>query len=88
MTEKLFTGTLNHNQNKNFYIVKLGFTGVYIFLFFAEAVLTCAHNLCFEQKKEKKYHFFIKNYNFYCREIMQHIAWTCLRNVTSSYYFA
>ena len=46
-----------------FYIVKLGFTGVYIiFLIFArihrlwvlgEAVLTSTHNLCFEQKYEK-----------------------------------
>ena len=44
----------------HFYIVKLGFTGVYIiFLIFAqkhrlwvlsEAVLTSTHNLCFEQK--------------------------------------
>ena len=34
------------------YIVKLGFTGVYIFLYFCltEAVLTCIQNLCFEQK--------------------------------------
>ena len=43
----------------HFYIVKLGFTGVYIFLTFAlkhtlwvldEAVLTCSHNPYFEQK--------------------------------------
>ena len=48
-------------------MVKLGFTGAYIsFLIFAqkhrlwvlirtafEAVLTCTHNLCFEQKYEK-----------------------------------
>ena len=44
----------------HFYIVKLGFTGVYYFLSLAhkhrswalvsEAVLTCTHNLCFEQK--------------------------------------
>ena len=31
------------------YIVKLGFTGVDII--FSEAVLTCTHDLCFEQKK-------------------------------------
>ena len=47
----------------HFYIVKLGFTGVYFFLIFApkhrlwvlvtEAVLTCTHNQCFEQKYEK-----------------------------------
>ena len=46
----------------HFYIVKLGFAGVYLFFLFllqnidcgysldAEAVLTCTHNLCFEQK--------------------------------------
>ena len=48
----------------HFYIVKLGFAGVYLFFLFllqnidcgylfnrlSEAVLTCTHNLCFEQK--------------------------------------
>ena len=36
----------------HFYIVKLEFTGVYIFPYFclSEAVLTCTHELCFEQK--------------------------------------
>ena len=45
----------------HFYIVKMGFTGVYIFFLFllqnidygyrfTEAVLTCTHNQCFEQK--------------------------------------
>ena len=58
-----------------FYIVKLGFTGVYIiFLFFllknidcgtrlnrlVEAVLTSTHNLCFEQKYEKYQIFYLK----------------------------
>ena len=47
----------------HFYIVKLGFTGVYIFSYFAlnidcgyscEAVLTCTLNLCFEQKILRK----------------------------------
>ena len=52
----------------HFYIVKLGFTGIYIIFFIsaqqyrllvlvrtasAEAVLTSTHNLCFEQKNEK-----------------------------------
>ena len=47
-----------HTHKPHFYIVKLGFTGVYIIvLFFALknrlwvliwAVLTCTHNLCFE----------------------------------------
>ena len=57
----------------HFYIVKLGFTGVYIiFLTSAqnidcgyllelprEAVLTSTHNLCFEQKYEKNIGLFI-----------------------------
>ena len=50
----------------HFYIVKLGYAGVYLFFLFlfktidcgyslepprrGEAVLTCTHNLCFEQK--------------------------------------
>ena len=53
----------------HFYIVKLGFTGVYIIFLFllqnidcgytlepphlTEAVLKCTHNPCFEQKKKK-----------------------------------
>ena len=46
----------------HFYLVKLGFIGVYFFLTFAlkrrlwvlvtTAVLTCTHDLCFEQKKK------------------------------------
>ena len=55
----------NFDPLEHFYIEKLGFTGVYIiFLIFAqnidceyslaEAVLTSTHNLCFEQKYEKK----------------------------------
>ena len=62
-----------------FYIVKLGFTGVYIiFLISAqnidcgyslepplrEAVLTNTHNLCFEQKYEKYLNFCLKIFNF------------------------
>ena len=44
----------------HFYIVKLGFTGVYIiFLISAEAILTSTHNLCFQQKYEKLSKFFI-----------------------------
>ena len=34
----------------HFYIVKLGFTGVHTFSYICEAVLTCTHDLCFEQK--------------------------------------
>ena len=36
----------------HFYIVKLENAGVYLFflILLGEAVLTCTHNLCFEQK--------------------------------------
>ena len=58
----------------HFYIVKLGFTGEYVFFFFIsaqnincgyslepprEAVLTGTHNLCFEQKYEKFQSFYL-----------------------------
>ena len=49
----------------NFYIVKLGFTGIYInFLISAEAVLTSTHNLCFEQKYVKYQSFLSENFQF------------------------
>ena len=62
------------------YIVKLGFTGVYIiFLISAQkhrlwvlvrtprraAVLTSTHNLCFEQKYEKYQNFNLKTFSFW-----------------------
>ena len=64
----------------HFYIVKLGFTGVYIcFLIsaqnvdygyslepFAKAVLTSTHNLCFKQKyKNKNQSFLSQNFHFW-----------------------
>ena len=59
----------------HFYIVKLGFTGVYIiFLISAqnidcgyslEAVLTRTHNLCFEQKYEKYLNCLSENFQFF-----------------------
>ena len=59
----------------HFYIVKLGFTGVYIiFLISAqkhrlwvlcEAVQTSTHNLCFEQKYEKYLNFLSENFQFF-----------------------
>ena len=62
----------------HFYIVKLGFTGVYIIFLIsaqniycgyslellAEAVLTSTHNLCFEQKYEKYQRFLSENFQF------------------------
>ena len=63
----------------HFYIVKLGFTGVYIiFLISAqkhrlsvlEAVLTSTHNLCFEQKYEKILEFFTWKFSVFGGEIL------------------
>ena len=60
----------------HFYIIKLGFTGVYIiFLISAQkrrlwvivrtaSVLTSTHNLCFEQKYEKYLRFLAENFQF------------------------
>ena len=50
----------------NFYIVKHGFTGLYIiFLISAQqAVLTSTHNPCFEQKHEKYQNFLSENFHF------------------------
>ena len=51
----------------HFYIVELGFTGVYtIFLISAQgkAVLTSTHNLCFEQKYEQYLSFLSENFHF------------------------
>ena len=54
----------------HFYIVKLGFTGVYIiFLITGEAVLTSTHNLCFEQKYEKISEFLSEHFHFLGSEI-------------------
>ena len=46
----------------------------------SEAVLTCTHNLCFEQKYENSKNNSIKNCNFYSREKSLYIAWACFRN--------
>ena len=60
----------------HFYIVKLGFRGVYIIFLIsaqkhrlwvpAEAVLTSTHNLCYEQKYEKYQIFYLKTFSFWC----------------------
>ena len=63
------------------YIVKPGvYSGIHFFLFLlqnidcgsslepphlTEAVLTCTHDLCFEQKYEKYHNFSSKNYHFF-----------------------
>ena len=46
----------------------------------SEAVLTCTHNQCFEQKKEKHHNFSFENDLFYSREKLQYITWACFRN--------
>ena len=73
----------------HFYIVKLGFKGVYIiFLISAqnidcgyslepprlgEAVLTSTHNLCFERKNEKISDFFSENLHFLVVKFSVHL---------------
>ena len=64
----------------HFYIVKLGFTGVYIIFVIStqkhrlwvpvdEAVLTSTHNLCFEQKYEKYQMFLSEKLPFFAGKI-------------------
>ena len=82
----------NTPLHPTFNIVKLGFTGAF-FLFLlqnidcgyslnrlTEAVLTCTHHLCFEQKLEKHHNFSSENYLFLGREKLLYITWTCFRN--------
>ena len=64
-----------HPLTPHFYIVKLGFTGVYIIFLFLLQNIGCGysleprtHNLCFEQKNETLQKNYIENYHFYCRE--------------------
>ena len=70
----------------NFYIVRLGFTGEYIYCFIfalkhrlwvlSEAVLTCTHDLRFEQKQEEKYpKLSTENCHFYSYENPSLLHW-------------
>ena len=69
----------------HFYIVKLGFTGVYIsFLLLDEAVLTSTHNLCFEQKYEKYQNFLSENFPIYGGKIFSILEPACFRNRLST----
>ena len=71
-----------------FYIVKVRFTGVFIIFFYfcsktyiaGEAVLTCIHNICFEQKYEHSKTISTENCPFYSSEKTLYIAWACFRN--------
>ena len=47
----------------HFYIVKLGFTGVYIIVLFLLKNQS-THNLCFEQKYENYHNFYLKAFSF------------------------
>ena len=52
----------------------------------SEAVLTCTHNLCFEQKNENYHNFSSENYHFYGCEKSQYIARACFRNGERLFY--
>ena len=65
------------------------YRGIHYFLIFAlkhilsvliEAVLTCTHNIYFEQKYEKSKKIKTENCHLYSREILQYIVWACFRN--------
>ena len=81
--QRLITKTCLYNFDPlkpHFYIVKLGFTGVYIIIYLISAlnidygyslepprraILTSTHNLCFEQKYEKISVFYLKIFSFW-----------------------
>ena len=71
----------------HFYIVKLGFTGKYIFfLIFAIkhrlwVLVRTATIYVLSKNKKKNQKNFSENYHFNSCEILQYIARTCLRNV-------
>ena len=70
----------------HFYIVKLGFTGVYIIFLFLLKNIDCGYPQSMISAKIRKLSFFLsKIFHFYYREKLLYIAWTCFRNVESSY---
>ena len=48
----------------------------------SEAVLTCIHNLCFEQKYENSQIISTENCHLYSREKSLYVAWAFFRNVS------
>ena len=50
-----------------------------------EAVLTCTHDLCFEQKNENSQNISNENCHFYSREKSLYVAWACFRNVLDTF---
>ena len=51
-----------------------------------EAVLTCIHNIVFEQKYENSQKNSTENCHFYSHEKSLYIAWACFRNVRVRYF--
>ena len=86
--------------NSHFYIVKLGYAGVYLFSLFLlqnidcgysrsldEAVLTCTHYLCFEQKYEKHQILSAENFQFLKLKKYLYIAWASFRNTCTLFKY-
>ena len=48
-------------------------------------VLTCTHNICFEQKYENSQRISTENFHFYSSEKSLYIACACFRNVNSEF---
>ena len=79
----------------HFYIVKLGFTWVYVIFHISaqnidfgtrwnrlgEAVLTSTHNLCFEQKSEKYQNLLSEIFHSFGGKIFSIFEKACFRNV-------
>ena len=79
----------------HFYVVKLGYTGVYIFFLFLFRNSGCGYSIepplqlstqkqCFEQKKKKSKFYSRKRTSFLfaaeCYKKLCHFAWACFRN--------
>ena len=60
---------------------------IHYFLIFAlkQAVLTCTHNICFEQKYENSKNYSTENCHFYSREKSLYITWACFHTETAPY---
>ena len=79
-----------HPLTPHFLYSKTGvYRGIHYFLIFAlnyrlwvlvEAVLTCTHNICIEQKYEKSQKISPENCHFCSREKSLYVAWACFCN--------
>ena len=79
-----------HLITPHLYIVKLGFTGVYIIFLLLLLNIDCGYSLepprgggsnVYQQSMIEYQKFSSENYHFYSREILQFITRACLRNV-------